>query len=90
MGTPKHTPGPWHFAKDLRIYGAGMRAVADMVHLSPHTIGEDASNAALIASAPDLLQALIEAVNVLESRISPEWEQTHFRKIIAKATGGHD
>lgn len=57
-----HTPGPWHTGQGLAariIYAANGWAVADakLFHFK-HGIGDEVSNARLIAAAPDLLEAI--------------------------------
>ena len=78
QNTVKHTPGPWcvwNFNDDPRHVAvgpeAGGLAVADIVACNAHgcytaaTEAQGAANARLIASAPDLLAALIDSRNVL-------------------------
>lgn len=48
---------------------------------------EDCANAALIASAPEMYAALEDAIKLLEHHVRPEWEQTKFRRVLAKARG---
>jgi hypothetical protein len=86
----RHTPGPWKIAlRDAETWipkGTGIFSAEHQV-ASLLVVGEETmANAHLIAASPDLLKALKEAINVLESRF-PEWEQTHFRKVLAKAEG---
>ena len=110
---PKHTPGPWVYARGV-VAGEAVYIVAEhdrydgtglcTVHTgNPHKAGsyrgESAraakANAALIAAAPDLLEALqrmvshtkkyfdIGSVGGLEAQILADAEVA-----IAKATGG--
>lgn len=89
-----HTPGPWNFshgrissrahqtAKDLRL-----AVICDLdMENDPH--GEQTANAALIAAAPDLLQASFELLEIL--RDMPKGPQhdamVKLHHAIAKAT----
>lgn len=59
--TQKHTPGPWHVGSgkhDFIVYDAEGWAVASAAVYHQRNQGCEASNARLIASAPDLLAAL--------------------------------
>lgn len=61
----KHTPGPWHVSGPTRDVKApptaylpdGMVAATRYLGNAPEREAEHAANAALIAAAPDLLQA---------------------------------
>jgi hypothetical protein len=61
----KHTPGPWHIVEDrtptsLEVF-AGKMAIAELWRrLDRHT---EMANAKLMAAAPEMLEALIEAVD---------------------------
>jgi hypothetical protein len=99
--TSKHTPGPWIWQNDwLGLYGKdgedvlpysdyeGM-AIPDWYHTE-----EPKANARLIASAPDLLEALIVLHQRLEQLDASgdagrmvEDEVEIARAVIAKATG---
>ena len=69
----KHTPGPWHIGKGLRIIGANSQRVA-VCDDNEATPGMD--NARLIAAAPDLLEAL----TMLYDSITDERADEVFRK----------
>lgn len=68
-----HTQGPWHTAKrsngiaiehrEEKSYGWLQHEVALVYPLAEPERGTGAANAALIAAAPDMLEALQEAVN---------------------------
>ena len=62
-----HTPGPWHTrgagTERAWVY-AGNVAIASARHASGH---DCEANARLIAAAPDLLEACIEALPYLET-----------------------
>lgn len=63
----QHTPGPWRVTgPNVRAGGALLAVVTD--HWADEKTPDDvkAHNAHLIASAPDMLAALREAVRVLE------------------------
>lgn len=93
--TTKHTPGPWtHFRAKGRIHivepsirNKYQRHVVAVVH------GATDANAALIASAPDLLAALHHALAALDDakKLHPNWiyadAQNAARSAIAKAEG---
>lgn len=98
----KHTPGPWAYQEDSDVYthivrGPGNRFICQ---LAQTTSAEIEANARLIAAAPELLDALIEAVACGMVPISSAKDggaSTHSRQVrcadmiraaIAKATGG--
>lgn len=103
--TAKHTPGPWSIHWGTAQSGSGHHIVdsSDMGELSriatvlfhDDTDGETAANAHLVAAAPDLLEALQSAHEVLlvsyplhsidMDRRGAILEQA--RAAIAKATG---
>lgn len=98
----KHTPGPWHtYAPDYskgsclgddwtKIYREDGRAVAHAVMAQDdHGINlkELFANAHLIAAAPELLEALIQAVAWMDGERTPINALAHARSIIAKAKG---
>ncbi|WP_181401364.1 hypothetical protein [Pseudomonas aeruginosa] len=89
--TTKHSPSPWTFQEhgcfilDART-GSSQCAVA---HVQMNTYKDEGMhNARLIAAAPDLLPALVEAVDLIET-ISPMEGDTlrRARAAIAKAVG---
>jgi hypothetical protein len=90
----KHTPGPWAVLIDNDtidiVSNAGTQSipVADMMFDEVQTfapvIDEAIANARLIASAPDLLEALIELADVSDDNLE---EKIFARAVIAKATG---
>lgn len=102
-----HTPGPWFLIPGdwlcPRIGAPGFkRAVADAIQRDPHPVdgeGIDSAtaeaNARLIAAAPELLEALIQASRVMEifAQISPDDVplagsiRQMMRAAIARATG---
>ena len=69
--TTKHTPGPWTTDSKERTDTA--RYIMAAARPFPHTIAridlvnraEDEANAALMAAAPELLEALISPVGVV-------------------------
>lgn len=93
---PKHTPGPW-FAEGTAVFtkqGAYYVAETEIERKSfTKRGGEARANAALIAAAPEMLEALEKMLRLVEI----EYEGTHFpdvaskiddaRKAIAKAKG---
>jgi hypothetical protein len=100
MSAAKHTPGPWH-VKQLMSYvdQFEIRGPRDSGVMVARTIewgsaaeGDDPSeaNARLIAAAPELLEALQEMVDEINSGDEPghgsPWHDKA-RAAIAKATG---
>lgn len=95
MRIPKHTPGPWerlvHQTPDA-IYISD-RATNEIARIPK---GHDTSmpNARLIATAPELLEALRYAVQDLEDLLRQTGASSKgislkaFKNTIAKATGG--
>lgn len=58
----KHTAGPWSLARSVRTWQMPLQIEAPdgtcIVAMEPHPLHDMASNACLIAAAPDLLGAL--------------------------------
>jgi hypothetical protein len=82
----KHTPGPWHFSDDLGqqhgcrlIHAKDGRLVADAGRIHYRTDAEMDANARLIATAPDLLEALETMVR---------WTEMHGLNTAELITGG--
>jgi hypothetical protein len=87
-----HTPGPWHRADSTQVIGACGSHVADCAHAKDEgpTAGIACANAALIAAAPDLLDALREMTDwYAQTCASPSEDSllAEARAIIAKAEG---
>ena len=90
-----YTPGPWMVDEDIRpgmswnrhIYGANGLAVCFLAHSNDKAPERDASNANLIAAAPDLLEALDELLNDV-GRASSLRGAVKARAAIRKATEG--
>jgi hypothetical protein len=95
----KHTPGPWKIATDWAGYPQHIRTECGSVACSFLTsvkrncgIEQIEANARLIAAAPDLLEALLDCIFVIERDLNglpimqPELRQA--RAAIVKATGG--
>jgi hypothetical protein len=85
--TLKHTPGPWT-ADDSGLITAGPRrlhiaqtATTGMGHAA-------AANALLLAAAPELYAALIDAIDALEVTAPGAWAIKQAREAINKATAG--
>lgn len=75
--TTKHAPGPWTIEKTTHGYGVrapqwGYVAIHDT---SPHAHWNEgqAANRALIAAAPELLEALAKIVDNAEQRAFEDW-----------------
>lgn len=90
-----HTPGPWDHA--CGFVRARHGAICKMSHDSPISYAatpgsiEDDANAALIAAAPELLDAVLEAADYFHDFVESDDEETRLAKImrmtIQKATG---
>ncbi len=66
----KHTSRPWKMVNDFTVYTGAARNGARCyicTARSGATVAEDKANARLIAAAPDLLEALTEAKQTLET-----------------------
>lgn len=104
----EHTPGPWKIFDGWgssqhdpiivdSIPDVGGKCVANCIcHISA-TNDDAAANARLIASAPDLLDALSEVIEWIAGwdpnfTLDREWPQTRekVRAAIAKAKGGEE
>lgn len=66
MRTAKHTPGPW-LLDGTYVYqdDATGRTIADCAHNKNRDRAEQVANAKLIAAAPELLDALRDALKAL-------------------------
>ena len=95
----QHTPGPWayivpdgHVVRHPQIY-SDFGPVANATWLGENKLDQLKSNARLIASSPDLLEALIMCCQSMSS-VLPDFnpfDQAAYdkaRAAIAKATGG--
>lgn len=97
----KHTPGPWTYQEDSDAYTHIVRGPNNrfICQLNQSTSAEIEANARLIATAPELLDALIEAVDCGMVPISSAKDggaSTHSRQVrcadmiraaLAKAAG---
>jgi hypothetical protein len=72
----QHTPGPWSVIGST-VYGNGLRSV----------LPANGADARLMAAAPDLLTALIDAADVLLIHCPDAWALVQARKAIAQAIG---
>ncbi len=88
----KHTPGPWHTDSDMHTAVNSSEpkkhiAMVNFYNAHEHRMTEEEhqANAHLIASAPDLLKALIELTTVFEELLGETFDQAD--KAIAKAHG---
>lgn len=77
----KHTPGPWIYDETWALINAEHGSEIAAVHAARGTKGEPQANARLIAAAPDLLAALVDAYERLTG------DRSMIRAAIAKATG---
>jgi hypothetical protein len=95
----KHTPGPWHWSNRYKtsdnerftwsLIGANGYGIlsCDGEENSPQGLGESgATNARLIAAAPELLDALLRVLRDVASDGRDGWED-QARAAVAKATG---
>ena len=98
----KHTPGPWHAKRSQHNYrrwniwregnDADRACIAETAFwLDSDPPDEEMANAVLMASAPDLLEALIDCQMRLKALTHPSDEQTEYaiktaQVAIAKAT----
>jgi hypothetical protein len=80
----KYTPGPWLNRRGLILADRGNYCdrIADMDKDNKNI----EADAAIIAAAPELLEALILAEDLLDGSTLPE-ERKQIRKAIAKAGG---
>ena len=84
----KHTPAPWTVSgKQVKSIDHGKRYTVATANNPKFTDEANASNARLIAAAPDLLAVLQEAVRVLDYAADAldAPEASHFRATIADA-----
>lgn len=89
MNTPKHTPGPWTIEGE-GIIRSPFGFVGEVAGLDgeEEIEEESAANASLISSAPELLEALREALEWLESAQADEpkdYHNEHLDAAISKA-----
>jgi hypothetical protein len=86
-----HTPGPWMIERG--VITSPTRPVAKIQPTGEWLHNVLSADAALIAAAPDMLEALESALPILldesRKRPAPEWDALvrSFRAAIAKATG---
>lgn len=84
----KHTPGPWVIRYKDAVYAQSERFIADC-ELTPYDArpqppnSTDAANARLIAAAPELLEALRDALTVIEQDMSIVERNKKRDKVIA-------
>lgn len=81
-----HTPGPW-IATGRVISGGNPEFLICETTCGRSLRDEDLANARLIAAAPDLLAALIEAVKDVEDHISSLRASHPYKLAITKAGG---
>ena len=96
----KHTPGPWHYVKRTcgdggsgTVTGPDNRSIMACNNSVDRTKEEKLANARLIAAAPDLLEALREAADILSANCDcgdcgPCNIERRDLAAIAKAQGG--
>lgn len=89
----QHTPGPWRYVRENGSPSTGQHMVAGarpgyLAEVRDCGSGCVEANARLIAAAPELLAALVAAVELIET-LSPNECDTlrHARAAVAKAVG---
>lgn len=100
MKNTKHTPGPWQCTKYPKVFSINAengRQIAIMTEhhgdepLTPISVFErskqDAADAALIAAAPELLEALMQIDFAMAAGQYHEIDTVKMRAAIAKAKG---
>jgi hypothetical protein len=85
MNLTKHTPGPWTVRQSAAIDDVRGRWIASVAKSGWCDDAERDANAALIAAAPDLLAALIDAIDIINANCAPRVAAAA-RAAIAKAT----
>ena len=89
MSESKHTQGPWETKQSTFVHSKRGEFVADCSYPAASDQSEFSANARLIAAAPELLEALEEAIIEFEGLPhSLGYESTHlykWRAAIAKA-----
>ena len=87
----EHTPGPWFVNGPWHIQADTKTAIPVIVaQITPLRSGDNEereANARLIAAAPELLEALEEALEVLRVNGLDPLGQDNIRAIVAKAKG---
>jgi len=102
----QYTPAPWKHQENSEFIGTDEDDYQTIAYVSSHrnrerrSESESTANAKLIASAPELLEALISLLGKLESLSPDDWrdycqdtspefdEVTSAKKVISKALGG--
>lgn len=67
MSKPKYTPGPWILKPYRKDFSIGISGKSEYVVTVTGMSEKDRANARLIASAPELLEALQECITDAES-----------------------
>lgn len=90
MSDTKHTPGPWHEGSHRQVVaGEGIKTGTICEVWSWMGIEEADANQKLIAAAPDLLDALVDAVRYAQGGdVLHPAALSRARAAITKATGG--
>jgi hypothetical protein len=95
----KHTPGPWWIDRDIELWVSGDgRDPGHPVCMvtGGHVTDRDLADAHLIASAPDMLDALKNAAGLFDTPVARRWHKTDvfyeeaiasIRDAIARAEG---
>ena len=89
----KHTPGPWVVRHDDMVCSKEGRIIADCESTSYNMrpappIAEDKANAALIAAAPAMYEALTIALQIMiDKRVPYQHEIDQARAALAQAEG---
>ena len=78
MTANKHTPGPW-FVPDPKCFGIKSKVTGKWIPNTPE-------NCQLMAAAPELLEALVDAIVYLQNHLPDEALAPH-RAAVYKAMG---
>jgi hypothetical protein len=69
MSELKHTPGPWIYdpndRDDLQVKNEKGNRLADVIDNRAFTLNQCQANAKLIAAAPDMIKAIIDAIEFI-------------------------
>lgn len=85
----EHTPGPWEVNDDrFWVRSTQTGSIVATVEKDLHHKGEQAANAHLIASAPELLEALVSLLDVSDFATNSRIGEIHLHCMAVIAQGG--
>ena len=93
MKTQQHTPGPWQYMRENGSPTTGQHMIRGAIpgylaEVRDCGSGDVAANARLISAAPDLLAALTDAADLIETLLPSESDTLrNARAAIHKAVG---